>query len=209
MVGPKQRTLIYAAGGLIAVWLLAWVGFVIAHRSKVTAAKVALYLRTVDLNRLPAEKRRQALRQLADQMNALPIEERRKARLESEWNRWFMEMTDEEKSAYLEATLPSGFKQMLASFEQLPEDKRKRAVNDAVKELKRTRESVENGESEGIRPGTNAPPELSPELQRKMLTIGLNTFYSSSSAQTKVELAPFLEEIQRSMENGRLFRGGR
>jgi hypothetical protein len=142
-------------------------------------------------------------------MKALPIEERRKARLESEWNRWFTEMTDEEKSAYLDATLPSGFKQMLASFEQLPEEKRKKAVNDAVKELKRSRDSGENGETEGIRTGTNAPPELSAELQKKMLTIGLNTFYSSSSAQTKVDLAPFLEEIQRSMENGRLFRGGR
>jgi hypothetical protein len=209
MVGPKQRALIYAGAGLISVWLLAWGGFALSNRSKVTAERVASYLRRVNLSALSADQRRSALRDLAEQMKALPIEERRKARLESEWNRWFMEMTDDEKGAYLDATLPSGFKQMLTSFEQLPEEKRKRAVNDAVKELKRTRDSVENGETEGIRAGTNAPPELSAELQRKMLTIGLNTFYSSSSAQTKVELAPFLEEIQRSMENGRLFRGGR
>jgi hypothetical protein len=119
-------------------------------------------------------------------------------------------MTEEEKSGYLDATLPSGFKQMLSSFEQLPEDKRKRAIGDAVKELKKAREAMENGDDPGgVRPGTNAPPELSPQLQKKIVTIGLNAFYSSSSAQSKVDLAPLLEEVQRSMENGRLFRGGR
>jgi hypothetical protein len=196
---------------LVGAWLLAWGGYKWSQSRRVTAEKVAAYLRAVDLSQLTGEQRAEALRDLARQLNALSIQERRRARLAGTWDKWFAAMTEAEKAAFLDATLPSGFKQMLQSFEQLPEEKRRRAIEDAVRELRRARSAVEKESPELIFDdnGTNQPPELSEELQQQVVTLGLKSIYGDSSAQTKAELAPLLEEMQRAMESGRLFRGGR
>jgi len=116
-------------------------------------------------------------------------------------------MTEAEKAAFIEATMPTGFKQMLTAFEQLPEEKRHRAINDALRRLKEEQDKPP-ASSGAAKPGsTNGPPVLSDELQAQIRTLGLKTFYSQSSAQTKAELAPVLEELQRAMESGRPFRG--
>ena len=205
----RRRPLLVALIGLVLAWGIALGGYIAFKHSKVTAEKVAAYLRSVDLSRLSGEARAKALRDLASKMNKLSPDERRRARFEGEWERWFAAMTEEEKGAFIEATLPSGFKQMLQSFEQLSEEKRRRAIDRAVKELAKAREEAEIEKSQAPEVSTNRPGELSPELQQKVVTIGLKSFYSESSAQTKAELAPLLEEMQHLMESGMLFRGRR
>jgi hypothetical protein len=115
-------------------------------------------------------------------------------------------MTEEEKGQFIEATMPTGFKQMLTAFEQLPDDKRHKAIEDSLRRLKEAQAKLGTGgtNAPGGPAGTNAP--LSAELQAKVRTIGLKTFYSQSSAQTKAEMAPVLEELQKVMESGRPFR---
>jgi hypothetical protein len=200
---------------LVAVWLVAVGGYFIAQARRVTAEKVRAYLRNTDLARLTGDARAKALRDLVVKLNALPYEERRMARLDREWQRWFVAMNDQEKSEFIEETMPTGFKQMLGAFEQLPPERRKKTVDDALRRLKEAREQVDSGE---VRPGdwgtnappdwgTNAPPVITEELRQKVITTGLKSFYSQSSAQTKAEVAPLLEELQRMMEGGAFLRG--
>jgi|SRR5437899_544934 len=205
MLTQRWRPVILAILALLVIWVVAITGFTIARNSKVTAEKVHAYVESVDLSKLKGEARAKAIRKLIDMLNRLPLEERRQARLERLTTDWFNEMTEEERGQFVEATMPTGFKQMLTAFEQLPEEKRRRTVEDALRRLKQDEIKARSGEL-GTGDGTNQPPVISKELEAKIRTIGLKTFYSQSSAQTKAELAPVLEEMQKVMESGRPFR---
>jgi hypothetical protein len=199
---PRNRAIGLAGLAVAVIWALAMAGYFMARSAKVTAEKVRAYVATVDLGQLSAADRAEALRKLADMLNRLSLEERRELRMGRTTGDWFGQMTEEEKAAFIEATLPTGFKQMIAAFEELPEEQRKRTVDQAMRRL---REQQPRGGS-GRGNATNAPP-LTPELEAKVRTIGLKSFYSESSAQTKAELAPLLEEMQKAMESGRMMRG--
>jgi hypothetical protein len=206
-VNPRWKPVFYLALALAVVWGVAMAGFAIARNSRMTIEKLNAYVRQVDLAKLNAADRAKALKLLANKLNSLSAEERRRARFERSAMGIFEAMTEQEKGDFIEATMPAGFKQMISSFEQLPDEKRRRVVDDALKRLREAQSQMGNGEATGGPPmGGNAGQGLSEELQTKVRTIGLKTFYSQSSAQTKAELAPLLEELQRAMESGRAFR---
>lgn len=207
MLNQRQRSVLWAVAVLAAIWVVAFVGYTIAKNAKVTPEKVRAYTQSVDFGHLSAADRAKAIKKLADMLNALSLEERQSLQLDRTAYRWFEQMTEEEKGEFLEATMPTGFKQMLAAFEEMPEDKRRHTVDQALKQMKEAREKMATS-GQMPPPGTNSIV-LSEELQQKVTTIGLKSFYSQSSAQTKAEMAPLLEEMQRMMESGRMLRGPR
>ena len=206
MLSKRWRPVFFCLISALAIWGIALTGYHIAKNAKVTAEKVRAYIDAVDLSKLHGQARADAIHRLEDMLNRLSPEERRKLRGGRLAGRWFEEMTEEEKGEFLEATMPSGFKQMLTAFEELPEEKRHKAVDDALRRLKEAQTKGQGGGAAFNQGGTNAGPVLSEELQAKVRTIGLKTFYSQSSPQTKAELAPVLEELQRVMESGAPFR---
>ena len=153
---------------IAAAWLLAWGGYTVARNSKMTPEKLRTYTQSVELSRLSGKERADAIAKLATKLNGLSADERQQARIEGVWAGWFEEMTEEEKSAFLEATMPSGFKQMLTAFEQLSEDKRRRAIGESLKRLKDLRDNLrESGQSP---PGaiTNRAPAITPEMEKRV-----------------------------------------
>jgi hypothetical protein len=194
---------------IVGIWVLAMAGHWYFQSLTMTSDKIQAYMNSVDFAQLTGDARARALKELEDKLNALSYDERQKLRMQHLVDDWFSQMTEAEKGQFLEATLPTGFKQMINAFQQLPDDKRRRLIDNTMRNL-------ENGGGNGRRRtmgGTNAPPNsingtnsapISPELESKIRSIGLNTFYSQSSAETKAELAPVLEELQHQMESGRV-----
>jgi len=200
MLSLRQRFLLWAVASIAGIWLLAMAGHWYFESLKVTADKVRVYVESVNFGQLTGEARAKALNDLEVKLNALSYEERQRFRAERLATNWFAQMTDGEKAQFIEATLPTGFKQMINAFEQLSDDKRRRMIDDAIKGL---RAASNRAAPQGNPTG---PPPVSPELEAKIRTLGLKAFYSQSSAETKAELAPLLEELQRLMESGRILR---
>jgi len=207
MLSARWRPVVFSALAVCGIWLVALAGYRIARNARMTAEKVKAYAESVDISKLSGDARAKAIKELEDKLNALSLEERRRARLDRLMWIWFNQMTEDEKAAFIDATMPTGFKQMLTSFEQLPEEKRRKAIDDSLRRLREARDQGAGGLGRPNRNGTNGPPILSDELEAKVRSIGLKTFYSQSSAQTKAELAPVMEELQHVMESGRPFRG--
>ena len=209
-MNPRRRLLLVSVAVLAVAWAVALGGFVWFRAVKVTPERIAAYLRSLDWKSLSPAQRAAALRKLADWLNTLSPEDRRKARMDPKFRDLFRDFSMEDKETFLELTVPTGLNQMLAAFEQMPEERRRRAIGESIRRLREARERGEGMEGAG---GPGGPPDVNPELQEKVVKMGLKSFYENSSADLKVEVSPLLEEIQRSMENGRIFRprrgGGR
>jgi len=170
-----------------------------------TGEKIRQYVRSIDFGKLSAEERSKALLALAAKLNALSREERLRLRGQEEWRSWFLQMTESEKEEFIDATLPTDVTQMIDAFERLPADKRKKTIDDAMKNLRKAAEQPGSADPSSGAVDTNSPAYLDPQLTQKAQTLGLKTFFSQSSPETKAEMAPLLEELQHQMESGRAF----
>jgi hypothetical protein len=198
MKNRRQRTLAFAVAALVAVWLVAWTAYHFIGKTKMTAEKVEQFAATTDFDKLSGADRDKAISDFANMINSLSYEERLKWRRSEDWKKWFAAMTEAERLKFIEATLPTGFQQMMDAFSQMPDDKRKRLIDQSVKRLN---EGANNAVGNY---GNGGPPPLSPELEQKAREIGIQQLYAGSSAETKAELAPLLEALQQQINSGHM-----
>jgi hypothetical protein len=175
-------------GLVAAVWLIAAIAIHFARASQPTAASVAEYVHSTDLASLQGDARARAITRMEKMMNRLDADDRHQLDRDGAARRFLHEMTPAEQDAYLDATLPTGFQQLMDSFNKMDPAKRKKIVSDAVARLK-------EHEGQGPPPGENA------NIVQHVVDQGLKSFYSDANADVKLDMAPLIEQIQRNMEN--------
>ena len=138
MSNLRYRPIVYAAGAIVAIWLLAGAGFRRALNSRITPDQVQDYEQSVAFPGLAGPDRAAALHRLATLVSALSLDERQQV-----WpdivTRWYAAMTADERSQFLAATALPGFDQTPNPLDLLPPAQRQQAIDEALQRLRAER----------------------------------------------------------------------
>lgn len=183
---------IKAALLLAAVWLVVGGAVYFARSARATPATLLKYVQAHPVADKPAKERAKVISGVAGRLNQLAYEERREFRMGRKMDGFFRELTPEEQTRFLDLTLPTGFKQMMNSLNKMDRVKRKEVVTKALEEMRKNE-------------GEGPPPEAlgDDKTAQKIIDEGFKSFYSEASAETKMDVAPLIEQMQKNMQGGR------
>lgn len=170
---------------LVVIWALAAGVITWARTSRPTAKSITAYLDKADL----ASNRPRVIARVQSMLNEAPFEDRQRLNRSGVTRKFFASLNPGEQAAFLDATLPSGFKQLMESFNKMEPARRKRLVEGALAEMKK---------HEGEAP---ARPLEDDQLAQRVIDQGLRSFYTDANADVKLDLAPLIEQMQHSLRN--------
>ena len=174
---------------LAAVWLVAGAGIWWLHATKPTAQSVTAFLDRADITARSGRDRERTIRSAESQLNDLTPDQRGELQKNGSTRRFFGTLTKEEQSAFLDATLPADFKQLMEVFNKMDPAKRKELVAHAMDEMKK-------------HAGEGPPPGMDDGMRAKIVDQGLKSFYADANADTKIDMAPLIEQMQRNIQFG-------
>ena len=161
---------------------------------KPSAEKVDRYLDDFSLAGIAnPDERLQKIGEAAELLNQLEASELTKLTEDMEQDprrKLFEELTPEEQLYFFQKRVGRAFEQMMQSFNEMEREDRQRIVERTLSRMQ---------SDEGRRPGGQRLEEQDPELAEKMAEAGFKAYYSEASAETKIDLAPLMEEMQRTM----------
>jgi hypothetical protein len=176
-------------GALVAgVWLIAAIVIHFANASHPTAATVTAYVQSLDLDTLQGAERARAIERMEKMVNHITFEDRQQLDRERISRDFLHKLTPAEQDAYLDATLPTGFQQLMDSFNKMDPVKRKQIVSQALERMKEHQ-------------GQGPPPGADSNIAQHVVDQGLKSFYRDANADVKLDLAPLVEQMQLNLEH--------
>jgi hypothetical protein len=188
---PALRVVAILAG----IWIVAGGVVWLARLAKPTPASLERYVAAHPLAGAAPSERGRVIEKVADQLNRLSYEDRRSFREKRELDGFFHALTPEERSRFLDLTLPEGFHQMMTALNEMKPEQRRKIVQRALADL-------EAGRGPGDRDGGNSDrPPLDAAQQEKIIQLGMSAFYEDANADVKLDFAPVIEQMQRSLQH--------
>lgn len=182
---------------LLGIWAIAGGVIYFVRGVKPTPETVLRYLEAHPAASLAARDREAVIDKLAKQLNQLTYEQRREVRMSRKLDGFFRELAPEEQTRFLDLTLPTGFKQMMEALNKMTPEKRKRFVNKTLEDMKRQEAEYGSGEeAQEERRNLDANGQ-------KIIDQGFRSFYGEASAETKMDVAPLIEQLQKNLQGVR------
>lgn len=196
-MNPRNWLLIKGLAIILVLWLIIGGIIKVAGAMKPTPEKIRAYALKNDITQInDPEERKQILSKMADMMNQMEVEdfqdfESREDDRELREN-FMRNLTPEEQWFFMEKRMGKAFSQMMTVFNEMDREERKEMVADALEQIRKN-----NRKGEGF----NDPDmeEVDPEIVEKVTEAGLEAYFRDASAETKIDLAPLLEEVQKVM----------
>ncbi|MDB6174174.1 MAG: hypothetical protein JWL59_3485 [Chthoniobacteraceae bacterium] len=182
------------AFAVVIIWALAGGAIYWARKARPSAESVTAYVQATDIESKNGNERAKSIRHLEDMLNGISYEERQELHRQETTRDFVRKLTPAEQMAFLDATLPAGFKQMMESFNKMEPARRKRILEKALEDMKK--QASEAGTT------SDAPP-VDVRMTQRMVDEGMRAFYNDANAEVKLDVAPLIEQMQRNLQSGR------
>jgi len=185
-----NRSVIFVVVALVAIWGIAALIVSWARSAAPTPVSVVELVESYPMADAVGADRDRHLRGVAVQLNRLNFEQRRELRNAPAFQNFTDSMNPEEMAVFLDLTLPEGFRQLMVALNAMTPERRKQIVERALADL----------EENGMRDAPRAEDDAN---ARKIINEGLSSFYEDANVEVKLDFAPVIEQIQRSLQVGR------
>jgi len=199
--------IIKAVVALLILWAAVWGVSKFVGGMKPTPEKTIAFLEKNDLSGIEdPDQRKEVLGELADMLNGMEAAEVQEFQKEvfgdpeaedseGRRNQFFENLSSEEQWYFMERRIGRAFDQMMTAFNDMDRDERKKVVDQTLKRMRNDRsedrQAIERLEGQDR------------EMFEKISNEGFRSYYEEANAETKMDLAPVLEEMQKHLGGGR------
>jgi hypothetical protein len=197
-VNGKQSVILKGLVVLALIWALVFAVRSFASSKKITAERLDREVKELAFadwsenagSGAVAKEREKEIRRVADMVNRLDFAERERNRQSRSGEDFFRKLSTAEKNLFIDLTIVESMSRFMEALDQMPEEQRKRFVEQGLKEIQdgRTEEEMERAR------------EMDDKLLTKISEEGMRAYFDKASADTKLDLAPLMEAMNEVMQ---------
>ncbi len=195
IISMRIRNILFALSALVLIW--AAVAAVIQATEKHTSTPekvIGLVDQSPWLNGGSATdtQRRQHIDAVIASVNLLDFDQRKQMHQNDheKWQQFMESLNKEERTRFLQETVEQHFKSMMRAFNQMSHEERQKVVDQSLKDMHR--QDTDNRNMDRLQ-------KEDEQVFHSLVEKGLSAYYQDANSDTKLDLAPLMEQMQQRM----------